>query len=119
MIDPMRAVGTGCVVGVLVLAAGCTAPARTTGQFDAKASLTTSDSVSQLATLQLLTRTVQDDRMPAPTAQVVAADAVDDLAAIKLTFASVKPPSARSAAQKAQLQTELDRAAVVASRADS
>jgi hypothetical protein len=95
----------------------CTAPARTEGQFDAKASITVSDSVSQLATLQLLVGTVRDDRMPAPTAQVTSVDAVDDLASVRRTFAAVRPPSAASAAQKRELQGALEKAEAVADRA--
>ncbi len=86
----------------------CVGPARTTAQYEGKATRTANDAQSNLATALLAVRTSQRGRLLGRSLRVVLSESEDAYDSIQTTFDSIQPPeTARADALRSQLDAIL------------
>ena len=89
--------------GVIVLLAGCVAPARSFGAYEGKAGASAEAALSAVRTAALAVDEAADRRLPHAYATVTLEDAERDAASIEGQFASIQPPNDASDRLRAQL----------------
>ena len=102
---PSRVAALAWTGAALVLVAGCVAPARTSPDYEQKATSTAEAAVSAARTAVVAARAYADDRMPATYLEPVLVDTEETLDSVASTFDSVQPPAAGNADE---VRDELD-----------
>lgn len=102
---PVAALVAALLVGAL---SSCVGPARTTAQYEGKATRTANDAQSNLATALLAVRTSQRGRLLGRSLRVVLSESEDAFGSIQATFDSIQPPeTARADALRSRLDAIL------------
>jgi hypothetical protein len=95
------------VAALLVGLAGCVAPARSTGAYEAKAARTAQDAASQVETALLAVSTADAGRLTGPSLDPLLSEAETAFGSVQNTFSSVQPPDSPAADQWRQTLGEV------------
>jgi hypothetical protein len=81
---------------VLLAAAGCTGPVRSSGVYASKAAATAEAADSAVKTAQLAVQEAVDGKLPGRTLAQTLAEAASDAGDVQATFDAIQPPDGRS-----------------------